>query len=601
MSNNRSQVKKTSDIRFISLYSLYSKAFLKGESHILLIPGYQRGFKWAVKPNEEMSSVEYFIHSLVNNSLSNQEDFFLQGITVYENGNTIEIVDGQQRITTLYLLLWCLGKENICETTLKYESRRDTEVLLESLKSIDPIAFDTQIIDSDSQDTTFIKQAIHQINDILKDGVNKQALLEFIKHNIKVIYVPIAKEKIVSTFTMMNGAKAVMREEELVKAEMLKRVSQIMNAQTINFDNLDSAFEEIRRYSALDWQTAMLRSQYAREWDKWLQWWNQPEVIEFFSFTKRPMGLLLNTRLRDLWKEHSTEDVNYRVFCEKVLRDNNITVVFEDLRKLQKKFEDIYNDPVTYNYLGVAIKCTDSKSRYDVIKIFREHINDVKYLRRFTARLVYGCSLKDAKDFTKDITGTKQDFDKAILNEIVYQQHDSEAFRLLLWLNVLQDIKLHRKFNFNIAESKSLEHIHPKSKVYHEVEIDGQTKYLTGADGDAALNGTLPDGVIMRSDIENFAKEKVGIRLTEHSISNMVLLYIRDNSEFSNGSFADKKDVLFNMDIKNPKERERVFESRSLIHTMSKFANSDWTPADMVEYYIEIKGILEKEKGLEDD
>lgn len=593
-----SQVGITSDIRFINLYSLFSRDFFKGESHTLLIPGYQRGFKWAVKPNEEMSSVEYFTHCLIDNSKNCQEDYFLQGITVYENGNIVEIVDGQQRITTLYLLLWCLGKENINETTLKYESRQDTEDLLESLKSIDPITFDAQIEDRDSQDTTFIKQAINQIKDILTGDIDKQALLEFIKHNIKVIYVPIRKEKIVSTFTMMNGAKAVMREEELVKAEMLKRVSHVMNAQTINFDNLDSAFEEIRRYSALDWQTAMLRSQYARDWDKWLQWWNQPEVIKFFSFAKRPMGLLLNTLLRDLEKEHTSEDVNFREFCEKVLTDN-VTVVFEDLRKLQKKFEDLYNNPVTYNYLGVAIKCTDSKKRYEVVKIFRERINDKEFLQHFVARLVYGCSLEDAKDFTKDITSTMLYFNNAILSEIVYQQYDGEAFRLLLWLNVLQDIKLHRKFNFNIAESKSLEHIHPKSKVYHEVELDGQTKYLTGADDEAGFNGTLHDGVIMRSDIENYAKEEVGIKLTEHSISNLVLLYIRDNSEFNDKSFEVKKEILFNMDIKNPKERERVFESRSLIHTMSKFAKSKWTPANMVEYYKEIKGVLEK--GLENE
>lgn len=593
-----SQVGITSDIRFINLYSLFSRDFFKGESHTLLIPGYQRGFKWAVKPNEEMSSVQYFTHCLIDNSKNCQEDYFLQGITVYENGNIVEIVDGQQRITTLYLLLWCLGKENINETTLKYESRQDTEDLLESLKSIDPITFDSKIEDRDSQDTTFIKQAINQIKDILTGDIDKQALLEFIKHNIKVIYVPIRKEKIVSTFTMMNGAKAVMREEELVKAEMLKRVSHVMNAQTINFDNLDSAFEEIRRYSALDWQTAMLRSQYARDWDKWLQWWNQPEVIKFFSFAKRPMGLLLNTLLRDLEKEHTSEDVNFREFCEKVLTDN-VTVVFEDLRKLQKKFEDLYNNPVTYNYLGVAIKCTDSKKRYEVVKIFRERINDKEFLQHFVARLVYGCSLEDAKDFTKDITSTMLYFNNAILSEIVYQQYDGEAFRLLLWLNVLQDIKLHRKFNFNIAESKSLEHIHPKSKVYHEVELDGQTKYLTGADDEAGFNGTLPDGVIMRSDIENYAKEEVGIKLTEHSISNLVLLYIRDNSEFNDKSFEVKKEILFNMDIKNPKERERVFESRSLIHTMSKFAKSKWTPANMVEYYKEIKGVLEK--GLENE
>ena len=44
----------------------------------------------------------------------------LQGITVLEQKNEIILIDGQQRITTLYLLLWCTGgAKAICDIKLK--------------------------------------------------------------------------------------------------------------------------------------------------------------------------------------------------------------------------------------------------------------------------------------------------------------------------------------------------------------------------------------------------------------------------------------------------------------------------------------------------
>ena len=39
--------------------------------------------------------------------------------------------------------------------------------------------------------------------------------------------------------------------------------------------------------------TINLRNKYAREWDKWLYWWNKEDVRDFFNINT-PMGLLLD-------------------------------------------------------------------------------------------------------------------------------------------------------------------------------------------------------------------------------------------------------------------------------------------------------------------
>jgi hypothetical protein len=62
-------------------------------------------------------------------------------------------------------------------------------------------------------------------------------------------------------------------------------------------------------------------------------------------------------------------------------------------------------------------------------------------------------------------------------------------------------------------------------------------------------------------------------KFSEHCIGNLVLLYGNNNSGFGNLSFAEKKVKFFN--------NERSFESRNLLHTISSFASSTWTPKDI--------------------
>ena len=76
----------------------------------IIIPNYQRGYKWAVKYQNgnvsEPSAVEKLL-SDIKPYVEKKNEYFLQGITVLEQNDEIILIDGQQRITTLYLLLWC--------------------------------------------------------------------------------------------------------------------------------------------------------------------------------------------------------------------------------------------------------------------------------------------------------------------------------------------------------------------------------------------------------------------------------------------------------------------------------------------------------------
>lgn len=408
--------------RFIKLNDFFDGSLFHEEKYNLVIPRYQRGYKWAVKDMdnpEAESSVEYLIKTIIA-SFKTDSELFLQGITVSDseidqNGNRkVIIIDGQQRLTTMYLLLWVLDKELIQETTLIYDARKDTDICLNSLKSKDS-QHNHDFGDTTIQDIYFIEQAIFQIKKIVNDLVSeypKADFIKFIKTNIKVIYIPIARrEDAVATFTMMNGSKAIMRAEELIKSELLRLVSKTCQDFSFEATSVEDVLVRLREFTAIDWNTSETRSRYAREWDRWLYWWNRTEVKMLFRATteNRPLGLLLDC----YYRFRSAEGKIYNSFKQFQTKHMQAECTADDLffqlRKLQKQFEDVYNDNYTYNMLAMALSC--SNDRYPIIHFFLDNLKgesrDDK-LKRYTEGRIIGLSHEDAASYASKSQTDKQ-------------------------------------------------------------------------------------------------------------------------------------------------------------------------------------------------
>lgn len=128
-----------------------------------------------------------------------------------------------------------------------------------------------------------------------------------------------------------------------------------------------------------------------------------------------------------------------------------------------------------------------------------------------------------------------------------------------------EDNDLNRKFDFRIWNKKSLEHIYPKSKVYH---LNEQGELLDGT------NTVLSKEKKSKINDGSWLNQKdFGNNGTEHCIGNLVLLYGNNNSEFGAKSVAEKKQTYFNIHEK--------FESRHLLHSISVFAQDSWTIGDI--------------------
>ena len=144
----------------------------------------------------------------------------------------------------------------------------------------------------------------------------------------------------------------------------------------------------------------------------------------------------------------------------------------------------------------------------------------------------------------------------------MYWENNSQAFIQLLRLNIEEDTKLGRKFDFSIWNEKSLEHIYPKSKVYRIIEgklMNGNDKEISHSD--------IDDTYLNQADFAGIG--------SEHCIGNLVLLYKNENSSFGAKDFNEKKSSYFNLAHSKP------FRSRHLLHTISVFAQEKWKAKDI--------------------
>lgn len=524
------------------------------------VPNYQRGYVWGKKrPKDDRDSVSYMMNSLLD-SFRNNTEVFIQGVTVSETEEGIILIDGQQRTTFFYLLLNSLDYKG--PFRLEYAIRKQSNDFLSRIKEQDI----EENKDEEFQDIYFFKKTLRIVRDRLTPDIDREAFLKHALDRVKFLFIDIPEEKATTVFTMMNGNKAEMQEEELIKAELLRLAS-------LN-DSSFSRKEDKEKY-AIEWDNNMLRSRYAREWDKWLQWWNRAEVRKLLK-TENVMGLLIETYQRTVDEENK---LSYARFKDKFLKEEKPIVAketFDGLRRMQKRFEDAFNNPTVYNKVGAIIRVINDKDKFIDWYFGRERRLGDK-LDYYYRRAFLGMTHKEIVDKNEEVFIEKFDnLYKQLDSNDLFNENPEAAFRLLLRLNIdednLQEDGQGRKFDFSIWDRKdsrgrSLEHIYPKSKVLHVEEIDGEIVKRKG-DGIIIEDKDIDDTFIWRKSCRDG-----DVEAGEHSIGNLVLLYKDDNSTFNDSSFEDKKGIFFK---KYDAKHKDLFKSRHLLHTIYKFANSKW-------------------------
>ena len=586
--------------------------FQKGK---FIVPCYQRGYKWSLLKNNNKTHLEQLLDDIYESFHSNyNQDYYLQGVTLKKlNENEFELVDGQQRTTSLYLILLYFKNDKDISNLLFYDNDKKHK-LDYKVRSNVKNWINERYSDDKVQDIAAFNAGWKQIklffdSDIAKD--KKKDLKDYILDHVKLIVIFLDTEP-TKVFSMLNQDKAEMNQTELIKAELLSEASRQA------FEYLDT-----REEGTHEWQINHLRSHFAREWDSWLKWWNKEKNFKFYNKAlsqiqnEPPVSCLLklywekvknnNKGIKSIKSEANSTEIKYpfslikeNVFSEYqfLIRNKKEEIVeavevFEGVRELQQILQEWYDDSVIYNWLGLLLRSGIGIENISdlIIRLVTKYQNEKNGFRelllKYSKWSLLGLDKKDLEDLEKTVISDKSEVCKKrdeiqsnLSSETVYGIHNELAFKQMLRMNIEMSNEVKKKFDFEWYDSeRSLEHIQPKSKVIrrdsklctdpNQEDNEDVYKYIVEENVDELIN---------KKGIMDLRKSSEGI--SEHCIGNLVLLDKSDNSAVGTNILPDKINKLF----------ERLKKGSLLLHTFkilsksfvdSERCDKNWTLKDI--------------------
>ena len=340
------------------------------------IPGYQRGYRWAEQQvNDLLNDINefependswYCLQPLVVKRL--KEDTFKRikkEATSLEEVKSLlkgrwEVIDGQQRLTTIYLILSYLEKdtkkaesaEQKKTYSIEYETREDSKEFLEKISGKNEDEAQSNI------DFFYMHKAYKTVEKFFeKDESNEEhtkCYKDKLLNNVKFIWYEIDEgENPVTVFTRLNMGKIPLTNAELIKALFLNRS---------NFGAGEGKNETLRlrqQEMASEWDTV----EYTLQNDEFWLFLNQPgdnrpTRIDFIFDLICEQDALDPEDEKDLKKDVGTDE--YRIFryFYNYFKTENADIVFcwKTVKKCFQIFQEWYNDLELYHYVGYLIE-----------------------------------------------------------------------------------------------------------------------------------------------------------------------------------------------------------------------------------------------------
>ena len=311
------------------------------------VPAYQRGYRWSPKDVEALlEDVAGFKPRPVPGS-DEKTWYCLQPLVVKydDERDQYEVIDGQQRLTTIYLIIRCVNtiqrdRQKNPEFSLTYESRQDTGIFLQSLGETDELN-DSNI------DFDYISKAYQAINQWgwAQSDSDRNAFISKFRHHVKVIWYDAGDTGSVESFTRLNMGKIPLTNAELIKALFLN---------SSNYQPSGDAAQANERIH-------LKQLEISREWDRMETALNEPEFWYFLTDakTERQTRIDLVFELLTQTKEISERDP-YAMFREysskfRAYTQDEIEAQWREVVRCFQILEEWYGDRDRFHKIGYLI------------------------------------------------------------------------------------------------------------------------------------------------------------------------------------------------------------------------------------------------------
>lgn len=489
---------------------------IKGQ---FFVPKYQRGYRWG---EEE---VTLLLEDIINNG--SHKNYCLQPIVVKNNANRYELIDGQQRLTTLYILLKYM-KEYLPMTSIgfsiEYETRPHTELFLQDINKLHS---------EENIDFHFIYTAHKTISDWFAGRPNAQGdvinMYNILNNNVKVIWYE-ADEQVdsIDLFTRLNIGRIPLTNAELVRALFLSR---------------NNGIDENRQL------------EIATEWDRIEQ---DLHNDSFWYFITNEKAESYQTRIELIFNFLANRPQNCRDkyftffhFTSEIQKANDKYDIWKNIISYYLKLKEWYKNRILYHKAGYLIAAG--------ISTLKDLLSESQDKPKHVFQTVLDDIIAKSIDFNKDI------------NDLDYTSDPEKLQRILLLFNVQSilnnhDISLRFPFDKYKSGVWSLEHIHAQNSEglnTREKQKEWLSLHLQSLkDIDAIgykelieeINTAINDDNL-RTDTFNALLERIVKELSAdsdtsyiHQLSNMALLKTENNSALNNATFDVKRNKIIEMD-----------------------------------------------------
>ena len=215
-----------------------------------IIPIYQRNYAWG---DNEISSLLQDIKNACEKTKEQDKNYYIGSLIVYrrENGG-FEVIDGQQRLTTLTLIMHHLGKLSF--RNVSFEHRDESEQALSNLNS-------EKLPSNFSQALKIIKKVIDEW------GNNKDEIVKFLLDKVEIIRTEVPEGTDLNHyFEIMNTRGEQLEKHEVLKARLMKKLSGDIEKSL--FAKIWDACSDMSRYTVMGFEPKIREVIFSDKWSE---------------------------------------------------------------------------------------------------------------------------------------------------------------------------------------------------------------------------------------------------------------------------------------------------------------------------------------------
>ena len=213
-----------------------------------IIPIYQRNYAWG---NDEISSLLQDIKNACEQNKEQDKNYYIGSLVVYRRDNDdFEVIDGQQRLTTLTLIMHHLGKLGF--RNVSFEHRDESEQALSNLNS-------KKLPSNFSQALKTIKKVIDEW------GNNKDEFVNFLLDKVEIIRTEVPEGTDLNHyFEIMNTRGEQLEKHEVLKARLMKKLSEDIEKSL--FAKMWDACSDMSRYAVMGFEPKIRELIFGNKW-----------------------------------------------------------------------------------------------------------------------------------------------------------------------------------------------------------------------------------------------------------------------------------------------------------------------------------------------